>query len=272
MKEKLLIGIGVLTLLSGCGFHKDVTDVDTTNMSQLQGMAMQKTKNAVAGSDINLMRIKALQETALTLGAQGGLAKAAEEINLNLLKDGKRLETIFNFNGMMLSHGVLPPVLVEGNNSLNLDNPDTIRVADKTYRIVKQARFATTPPNWREYLWQSYQKPEVPNKFLLPKTKDEQKVWAKYIAIGWTSGTQQASNIFQESLARLKRDYQGMILYRKLLQEKMISPPYVSRTEMGITGDGDDLRVNDQVLRITEHPQLQTDSKNWKAIVVKQDD
>ncbi len=39
----------------------------------------------------------------------------------------------------------------------------------------------------------------------------------------------------------------------------MISPPFVARTELGITGDGDDMRVNDQVLRIVELPKLQTE-------------
>jgi hypothetical protein len=37
-----------------------------------------------------------------------------------------------------------------------------------------------------------------------------------------------------------------------------------------VTGNGDDRRINDQVLRITEHPQLKTDSNGWKAIVVTQ--
>ena len=60
-----------------------------------------------------------------------------------------------------------------------------------------------------------------------------------------------------------------MVLYRKLLQEKMISPPFVARTELGVTGDGNDMRINDQVLRIVELPKLQTNSKHWKAIVVK---
>ena len=49
----------------------------------------------------------------------------------------------------------------------------------------------------------------------------------------------------------------------------MISPPFVARTEFGVTGDGDDMRINDQVLRIVELPKLQTNSKAWNAIVVK---
>jgi defect-in-organelle-trafficking protein DotC len=63
-----------------------------------------------------------------------------------------------------------------------------------------------------------------------------------------------------------------MILYRKLLQLGMVSPPYVAKTEFGVTGNGDELRVNDQMLRITEHPQLQTNSNKWRAIVVKDND
>jgi defect-in-organelle-trafficking protein DotC len=216
------------------------------------------------------MRVKALQDTALSLGAQGGLAWASEKINAQLEKDKKYLESTYNFSGMMLSHGVLPPVLVEGDFTLNLADPNTIRVADKNYKIIQQAQFVTTPPNWREYLWQSYSKPELPHKFLLPRDKEEGIIWAKAIHTGWEKGVQQAYEIFHQNLARLKRDYQGMILYRKLLQQHMVSAPYVSRTELGVTGDGTNMNINDQVLRITELPQLQTDSQGWKAIVVKQ--
>ena len=94
-------------------------------------------------------------------------------------------------------------------------------------------------------------------------------MWSEGIRAGWEKGVEQSYSIFQQNLARLKRDFNGMILYRKLLKEKMISAPYVARTELGITGDGEDMRINDQVLRIVEHPQLQTNSKGWKAIIVQ---
>ncbi|MDR3492917.1 MAG: type IV secretion system DotC family protein [Gammaproteobacteria bacterium] len=272
MKEKLISLVTVASLLSACSLYHPRSDVDTTNLGQLQGVMAGTYTGGLSGAEIGQLRYKALEDTAMSLGAQGGLASASQQINVSLEKDRKHLDNIFNFNGMILSHGVLPPVLVQGNNSLNLDDPDTIRVADKTFKIVEQAHFVTTPPNWRDYLWLNYEKPELPNKVLLPKTKQEHAVWSRAIALGWDRGTQQAYSIFQQNLARLKRDYQGMILYRKLLQEKMINAPYVSKTELGVTGDGNDMRVNDQVLRITEHPQLQTESNNWRAIVVKKDD
>jgi len=257
----------LVVFLTACTAHKQ-TVTDPTNLGQLESMSEQATQ-LPTDTEMNQIRIKALEDTAMSLGAQGGLAWASSAINERLLRDKRSLENLYNFNGMMLSHGVLPPVLEAGDFSLNLADTTTIRVADKTYKIVEQARFATVPPNWRDYLWMSYSKPELPRKFLLPRTAEERKIWVQSIHTGWDKGVLQAYNIFHQSLARLRRDYNGMIIYRKLLQQKMISAPFVSRTELGVTGDGTDMRVNDQVLRITELPQLQTESGNWNAVVVK---
>lgn len=269
MKRQVTSVIVALSLLTACTSHQ--RSIDPTNINDLENMSATETAGPGA-SEVGQIRSKALEDTAMSLGAQGGLAWASDKINRRLDKDKWYLETIYNFNGMMLSHGVLPPVLSEGNNSLNQDDPNTIRIADKTYQIVHQARFATTPPNWREYIWMTYSKPEIPNKVLLPRNSDERKLWSKAIKTGWNLGIEQAYSIFQQNLARLKRDYNGMLLYRKLLQQHMISAPFVSKTELGVTGDGSDMRVNDQVLRITELPKLQTDSSGWKAIVVKEND
>lgn len=273
MRDKRnIIIIAIASLLTACSTYTPPKSIDMTDINQLKNLEAEVPRNGETGMESSQIRFKSLEDTGMSIGAQAGLAAAAKEIDDNLEKDKHQLEALFNFNGMMLSHGVLPPVLVQGDNSLNLADPDTIRVADKTYKIVKQARFATTPPNWREYLWQSFAIPETPHRVLLPTNTEERRVWRHAVAVGWEKGTQQAYSIFQQSLALLKRDYNGMILYRKLLQENMITAPYVSKTELGVTGNGDDMRVNDQVLRISEHPQLQTNSNGWKAIVVKHDD
>jgi defect-in-organelle-trafficking protein DotC len=272
-KNIIFLSFIVVLSLSACASTPSYDVTDPTDIHQLESASYTiKHTPTSAAPELSQLRVKALQDTAMSLGAQGGLAWSSLEINHRLEKDKWFLETTYNFNGMMLSHGVLPPVLEEGDNSLNLADPNTIRVADKTYKIVAQARFATTPPNWRNYLWMTYKNPEIPSKFLLPHTPEEQKVWKKAIDLGWQKGIEQSYSIFQQSLARLKRDYNGMILYRKLLQEHMISAPFVSRTELGVTGNGTDMRINDQVLRIVELPKLQTDSNDWHAIVVTKDD
>lgn len=267
----------VASTLIACAFshpQSNLSNVDTANLSQLESVRNVPTapNTTNGGSDTSPMRAKMLEDTAMSIGAQGGLAYASQQINVKLQSDGKYLDTIYNFNAMMLSHGVLPPVLEASTNNLNQDDADTIRVADRSYKIIQQARFATTPPNWREYLMMTYTKPTLPDKTLLPRTADEQAVWKAAVSKGWDKGIQQSYSIFQQNLARLKRDYTGMVIYRKLLQARMISAPYVARTELGITGDGSNMRVNDQVLRIVEHPKLQTNGNGWKAIVVNRND
>lgn len=274
MKPSVMIIILLFGLMTACQTKHTVVDV--TNLNDLENIPSEEgtipsaepiPKPQPSESSI---RLRAVGDAALTLGAQGGLAWASKQINVRIKEDKWHLDTIYNFNGMMLSHGVIPPILVQGDNSLNLADPNTIRIADRTYKIIAQARFATTPPNWREYLWMNYPEPTIPHRVLLPHTKLEREIWKKNVRLGWEKGVQQAFSIYRQDLARLKRDYQGMILYRKLLQARMVSPPFVSKTELGVTGTGEDMRVNDQVLRITELPQLQTDSKTWKAIVVQE--
>lgn len=271
MKKQLIIFISFLLILSACvRTQPDLSYVDTTNVRQLENVVFVPPEPGSSDrSSLSQIRIRSLRDSAMSIGAQGGLAWASERINNRLVEDRKHLDSIFNFYALMLNHGVMPPVLEQGDNTLNLANPDTIRISDRTYKIIKQAYFATTPPNWREYIWLSYNKPELPNKTLLPKSDEERNIWRCAVRDGWDRGIAQAYSIFQQSLARLKRDYRGMLLYRKLLEEKMISPPFVAKTELGVTGDGTDMRINDQVLRIVEHPQLQTNSNHWQAIVVK---
>jgi defect in organelle trafficking protein DotC len=194
----------------------------------------------------------------------------AKAINTQLELQDRHLSQVFNFNGLLMPHNVLPPVLAEGRDSLNLADDETIRISDRTYQIVSQARFVTTPPHWREYLLMNYTKPEVPNAVLLPKNAEEKRVWDQSVQQGWQQGLKQAEQIFGDNLARLKRDYAGMVLYRKLLAQRMVSAPFVARTELGVTGGGSDMRVNDQVLRITALPSLQSNSKAWKAIPMTQ--
>ena len=258
-----------LFALSACSSSKNKTKkVDTSSYSQLSDL--NQKNSPTDGIATTQFRMEALKDTALQVGAQGGLAWRSEKINVDLLKQAKHLRNVFNFNALILDNGILPPVLTQGNNTLNLDSPTTIRITDKSYKIVSNARFDTAPPNWRDYLITHFKKPEVPNKVLLPKTKDEKEIWKEYLDIGWKNGIEQADTIYSENLAKLKRDYEGMILYRKLLAMHMVTPPYVAETDLGVTGDRNHLNIGDKVLRISALPGLNVDSHTWKAFIVEE--
>jgi defect-in-organelle-trafficking protein DotC len=243
-------------------------------LSTLVGCAEQHPKTQIPAFKYytqpyktNKIRLTLTQDTARSLGAQAGLSWSSEKFNELLEMQNKTLSTIFNFQSMMLDTNVIPPVLEEGSNDLNLDNESAIRLADRIYKIVKQAHFVTATPSWRDYLIMPYSDPEAPDSSLLPKTNEERDVWNKYMVIGWKEGLTQANDIFAININRLQRDYKGMILYRKLLAQHIVTPPFVSEANLGVTGGGSNLRINDRVLRITSVSELQANSKVWKTRV-----
>lgn len=264
-----LIITGVF-FLNSCG--RTLIVADTASLTGLQALANTQGSKKRSKANMGKIREMALKETALSIGAQAGLAWRARTIDDQLTKEARNLDTIFDFNSLVLEHNILPPVLLEGRNTFNLADTQTIRISDRTYKVGKQARFITTPPNWRQYLWMDYQKPEVPHISLLPKTKQEKELWCTYVEKGWKNGIEQAGVILEESIARIKEDYMGMILYRKLLAMNMVSPPFVSHTDLGVTGDSSEMHIDDRVLRITALPGLNINSKEWIAAVSKDEE
>jgi len=221
-----------------------------------------------APKGINSIRLEALQETATSLGARAALAWRAQQIDYMLNYETDYLNQVFNFQALLLNNNVLPPVLDEATNSLNLASNDAIRTATRIYKIVTPPRFVTAAPSWRDYLWLGFQKPSKPNDTLLPKNAAERAIWNEYIQIGWQQGIEQANQIYSVNLGRLKRDFRGMVLYRILLAQHIVSSPFVATTDLGITGDGNQLRINDQALRITATSQLNPNSSEWQPIIV----
>lgn len=256
---KKIICFIFLFCLAGCASTQSGGVDNLPELKRLSADSVQESTQKKVGA----IREQAIQDMALSLGAQAGLADRAKAINAILDRQDKQLSRAFNFHLLLLPHNVLPPVLVEGRETLKLDDEETIRLADRTYKILKQARFVTAPPTWRDYLWLSYKKPETPHHSMLPENHLEQRIWDKYVTQGWEEGVRQADTIFAENLARLKEEYAGMVLYRNLLTQGMVSAPYVGRSELGVTGDSANLRVNDQILRITALPALQTNSQRW---------
>lgn len=255
---RYIAGVAALLILGGCAHNRDY---EYYQLYSAQAPSKVRT--------ISNIRQSALQDTANSIAAQAGLAYRSKQINFVLRKESRLLEQVFDFDAMLLDHNVLPPVLTEARDTLNLDNSMTIRLADRDYQIASPARFVTVAPTWRDYLWMNYTKPERPNGALLPQNAAERKLWKQYIKDGWNMGVQQAMDIFSANLGRLQRDFLGMILYRKLYAQNIVSAPFVSEADLGITGGGNAMRINDRVLRITAVSELNPDSNNWRAIFAK---
>jgi defect in organelle trafficking protein DotC len=256
-------------LLSACSTVAK-TSGNTDTLSNLQQLSAPPPQVETPKDEVSGMRQEALKDMAISLGAQSGLHYRSLQINAFLKENTKTLDQTFNFNPLILPHNVLPPVLSEGRQTLNLNSPDTIRIADQTYQIVSQAKFVTTAPTWRDYLWMDYAQPPVPDSGILPHSEEEKKLWKGLAEKGWKQGIDQANEIYSENLSRLERDYKGMVLYSKLRTQNIVSAPFVATTELGVTGGGENLSVNDQVLKITALPALQPNSARWKPVINKE--
>ena len=68
-------------------------------------------------------------------------------------------------------------------------------------------------------------------------------------------------------LNRLDRDYQGMVRYLSLLSEGKVSDVVVAKGNLGITGDGQTMRVNDRTIRIMKDPELNLSTEKWSPTI-----
>jgi defect-in-organelle-trafficking protein DotC len=238
------------------------------SLQNLESLSQKSAVYQTAPAFMNI-RIKAIKQAAQSVGMQAGLAAEATKVNGVLDARAHELNTIYNFNILLYKNNVLPPVIEEANNSVRIgDKGDMVRIGGTTYKIIRQVKFVTTPPTWRTYLWMSFAEPQLPNQVLLPRTSAERAMWQANVNKGWQEGVTQAVGIYKINLNRLTRDYNGMVLYKKLLSQNLVSPFYVTKKKMGITGNSKEMIIDDQSWQITDKPALQVHSKLWQPVLV----
>ena len=217
------------------------------------------------------IRADALRETALSYGARGGLARRTWEIRQELNLSVPDLDRTYNFQSLLISapSGLMiePPVVTESQQNLIISGDgQQAAVSDVLLKIGREARIVSASRDWRTYLERDWGKVEPPPEVLLPRTEQERLAWAQWVAQGWEAGYKQADEIFQADLDRLVRDYTGMVRYRSLLAQNMISAPFALQEDRGITGGGGEMRIGDRALSITGQSQLQASPSEWQAV------
>lgn len=215
------------------------------------------------------IRKEAMREAALSYGARGGLSRRIYEIRQELEHRGRYLDKVFDFSQLLIPapSGLLiePPIITESQNAMIIEGGgQQAAVSDRIYNILVNARIVSASRNWRTYLERSWGEIEKPPQILLPRNDEEREAWIKQVNKGWEFGVQQANDIFEADLLRLVADYEGMVRYRMLLSQGMVSAPYALQVDRGVTGDGNEMRIGDRAVQITGVPELITGSKGWQ--------
>lgn len=217
------------------------------------------------------IRKDAMKEAALSYGARGGLAFRTYHIRMEQNTRKTALDKVFNFRQLLIPapSGLLiePPIVGEQLNAMVINaNGQEAAVADSVYNINRNARIVSAPRTWEAYLERDWGEVTPPPDILRPENDEERANWERWVAQGWREGVDQANEIFQADLNKLVADYQGMIRYRMLLTQGMISPPYALQKDRGVTGGGDEMRVGDRAVSITGQPQLKTKYNEWQPV------
>jgi defect-in-organelle-trafficking protein DotC len=211
-----------------------------------------------------------LHQSALTYGAQGGLAARAFALNDLLRRHETQLDATFDFTTLVLPVGsgptlIRPPIVTGAEMAFALgEDAQVARETACIYQITREAQLASVPPNWRGYLVRSWSTPERPADAGLPQSDKEVAWWNKWLAEGWAAGEKQAAQIFLADLGRLQRDLVGMARYRVLLRAGLVEPPKLVFQEKPVEGGHDALHIGDRVVRITDQPGLQADRRHWQ--------
>ncbi len=214
------------------------------------------------------IRVEALREAALSYGARGGLANRTFQIRARLDAQSDYLSRIFDFRRLLIPgpSGLLlePPVISESFDAILVEEAgQSAAVADQILQITEPARIVAAPRDWRSYLERDYGDITPPPALLLPENAQERERWREWVAQGWDAGIAQADEIFQADVDRMVRDFTGMVRYRRLVAQAMVSPPFVLEEDRGITGGGSEMRVGDRGLRITGPSSLQPQGGIW---------
>lgn len=241
------------------------------SLSTLQNIPKE---NSVIDSGTGMpfdVREAALREAALSYGARGGLAMRTYEIRQELETRARYMDKVFDFRQLLIPapSGLLiePPVISENVNAMIIESGGReAAVSDRIYNITKNARIVSTSRTWRTYLEREWGTVEEPPDILRPENDKERAIWIELVNKGWELGIQQANDIFEEDLNKLSSDFNGMIRYRTLLSQGMVSPPYALQVDRGVTGGGEEMRIGDRAVQITGMPELVPGYEQWQPV------
>ncbi len=222
--------------------------------------------------DLEAARYEALRAAATAYAAQAGYYRRCYEIMQALERHSARLSEVFNFNrvayGTKNEAGfLLPPIVSRATSTVAVNETMTeIVAADEFYRIEVPGRLVPVLPTWRDYLVLALEEPNDPEPAFLPRGKEENAVYAEHLAVGWAAGVHQAEEALQASMHLLRRDYLGMIEYRRAARAGIIDELVVDLSSSRSVGELNELYIGERRVRIVDSARFQRDPSHWTPI------
>jgi defect-in-organelle-trafficking protein DotC len=219
--------------------------------------------------EITELRRQALQEAAQGYGSQLGYARRVWEIEGLLEERSSDLDEVFGFERVVSEAPVktgyiVPPIVSRSFDAFqSSEEGRAASVADEYLTIVAPGRIVPVTPTWRDYLLFGGADPEKPARSLFPSNEAERELFLGWFNEGWTAGVKLADEEIGHRLTRLRRDYEGMLQYRRLVNMGMMDRMVLQEADFGVTGGGDEMRIGSRTVRIVSDAQFDADPLRW---------
>lgn len=217
------------------------------------------------------IRSAALREASRRLGSQHGFARRAWEITQLLERRSAELSASYDFNRVATSTPgvpgfILPPVVARTFDAYALNRSSrSASHSDERFEVLKAASLSPVVPTWREYLVMRSKEPRELPRSLMPRGDLETSRFREWLGEGWDAGVEQAEAEFAKRVARLRRDYEGMLEHRRLVALGMMSPALIETEVLGVTGDTRSMSVGSHDLRIAGDAEFIIDEDLWSG-------
>ena len=215
-------------------------------------------------------KIRAIREAGLKAGVQAGMISRSKQIVADVMKKSDDLDRIYLFQSLISEDGVLPPVILETNKTVETKNmAQRIEFAGKTYKIVRSAIFIKVAPTWRDYLFRGIGdhrlSVDILPSTLKPKTDVEKATWESSVKSGWQIGIKQADDIFAENMSMLNRDYMGMLRYEFLRRRGMARDPVIAKTPESVRVTPSEIAVGVGAREIEVPVRMEENESSWSS-------
>jgi len=135
---------------------------------------------------------------------------------------------------------------------MRIEKPDTATSAQASYELLEPARFVSYAPHWREFLMMgAFPAPEKPNPAVLPRNEKERAIWRTAVREAWAQGLVEAEQLYADNVARMVRQYRGIMLYHLLSAQHILSKVHTASAPVALSHNDTMLYIGQKVYRIT---------------------
>ena len=208
----------------------------------------------------------AMRDAAVAYGMQSGLVRRAFEIGQLLDRHARQMDRVYRFDRLLIEHDgflIAPPIVTETTAFNRGSQGMRAAAARRVLRIERPSKVLGGSLGWRGYFDRSWETPRRPSQVLYPRTGDEFERWRAWVREGWEDGVRLAEDTFEADLDRLSRDFVGIVNWRILLSQRIVTAPELEVVARPVVGGGVEMRLDQREIAIRAQARLNPVASDW---------